>query len=466
MGMGGIDFKVRGIPVRVDLWFILTAFLLGANRAQLGFEYLLGWMVIVLISVLVHELGHAFMYVRLRHEPRILLTGFVGLTYGSGSVDRRSDRIKVSLAGPAAQLLVLALPMWLLRDSIHLYDHPFLWWERHDLFFVSFWWALFNLLPILPLDGGHVSEAIIGRYRTRYVSVVTATVVAVYMLGVGEEFWFLPFLLAIINAVELYQVSKGTPSIAFLPDSPGTGWDSGPDDGMPRGDKRRRDRRPRGHLRAVPDRDDDVPVGLGAARPNERVGPDAQQVEALAWEALRRDDVAGASRALSRHPNRDTADPFLVASVDIAGGDVGDGIAHFRAAYLAKPDGPASLVPATLIARAGRAADLASVLLGDRSATGPHAATSLQNHLHYAKQYEAAARVGELIHSDGRASKAQTAFETACSWAQAGDADRGLDWLRQAVADGFTAASMINGEPDLAPVRALPAFDALRARLV
>ena len=465
MGMGGIDFKVRGIPVRVDLWFILTAFILGANRAQLGFEYLLGWMAIVLVSVLVHELGHALMYLRLRQEPRIILTGFVGLTYGSESVDRRADRIKVSLAGPAAQLIVLALPMWLLRDSINPFDHPFLWQERADLFFVSYWWALFNLLPILPLDGGHVSEAIVGRYRTRYVSVVTATVVALYMLGIGEEFWFLPFLLGIFNAIELYQVNKGTPSIAFLPDAPGTGWDSGPEHGLPRGDKRKRRRRGRTHLRAVPTADEDIPLGLGAARPGERIGPDAQQVEALAWESLRRNDVPAASRALSRHPNKEAADPFLVASVDLASGDVGDGIARFRNAYLAKPDGPASLVPATLIAQTGRAAELAGVLLADRSGTGPHAATSLQNHLHYAKQYEAAARVGELIHDDGRASKAQTAFETACSWAQAGDPDKGLDWLRQAVSDGFTAASMIDGEPDLAPVRALPAFDELRSRL-
>jgi len=165
--------------------------------------------------------------------------------------------------------------------------------------------------------------------------------------------------------------------------------------------------------------------------------------------------VASVYRALDT-----LADLRLVQRVD-----VGDGIARFRNAYLAKPDGPASLVPATLIAQAGRAAELAGVLLADRTATGPHAATSLQNHLHYAKQYEAAARVGELIHDDGRASKAQTAFETACSWAQAGDPDKGLDWLRQAVSDGFTAASMIDGEPDLAPVRALPAFDDLRSRL-
>ena len=206
-------------------------------------------------------------------------------------------------------------------------------------------------------------------------------------------------------------------------------------------------------------------MSFGAARPGERSGPDAQQSEALAWDALRRNDVDAAARAMGRHPKRDTADPFLVASVDLASGDVGDGIARFRAAYLAEPNGPASLVPATLIAQAGRAPDLAGVLLGDKTASGPMAAASLQNHLHYAKAYEAAATVGELVYADGRSSRAQAAFETACSWAQAGDPARGLEWLDRAVADGFTAATLIDGEPDLAPIRALPDFAALRTRL-
>ena len=337
-----------------------------------------------------------------------------------------------------------------------------MWQSLHDLFFVSYWWALFNLLPVLPLDGGHISEAIVGRYRTRYVSVVTATVVTVYMLGAGNQFWFFPALLAVANAVELYQVNKGTPSIAFLPDAPGTGWDSGSDDATskPRPPKKRRGR---GRLRAVPDPPEVLP--LGAARPGERAGPDAQQSEALVWDALRRGDIDAATRALARHPRRDQADPFLVASVDLAAGDVGDGIARFRAAYLAEPNGPASLVPATLIAKAGRATDLAGVLLGDKTPAGAMAAASLQNHLHYAKAFDAAAKVGELVYADGRSSKAQAAFETACSWAQAGDATEGLAWLDRAVADGFTAASLIDGEPDLAPIRALPAFVALRTRL-
>ncbi len=462
-GLPGLEFRVRNIPVRIELWFILTAFLLATDRP---FKYILTWMAVVFVSVLVHELGHAYAYRRLHQEPRIVLTWLVGLTYGSETINTRNDRIKVALAGSVTQLVVLGIPAWLLFDYSSLPDNITLAVILYDMVTVSVGWAIFNLLPILPLDGAHISEAIYGRYKTRYISIVTGVLATIWVYTSPRYgfAWFIPFILTVFNAIELYQVSKGTPSIAFLPDAPGTGWDSGPDEGLPR-DKRKRRRRGRGHLRAVPVGHEEIPVGLGAARPGERTGPDAQQVEALAWESLRRNDVPAASRALSRHPNKDAADPFLVASVDLASGDVGDGIARFRTAYLAKPDGPASLVPATLIAQAGRAAELAGVLLADRTSSGPHAATSLQNHLHYAKQYEAAARVGELIHDDGRASKAQTAFETACSWAQAGDPDKGLDWLRRAVSDGFTAASMIDGEPDLAPVRALPAFDELRSRL-
>ena len=56
----------------------------------------------------------------------------------------------------------------------------------------------------------------------------------------------------------------------------------------------------------------------------------------------------------------------------------------------------------------------------------------------------------------GPQSPAQTAFEVACSWARAGQPDEALRWVEAAVDAGFRAPGLLDGEPDLAPVRALP----------
>ncbi len=86
--------------------------------------------------------------------------------------------------------------------------------------------------------------------------------------------------------------------------------------------------------------------------------------------------------------------------------------------------------------------------------------------MHYAGQFVASANVGERLHADARANRAQVAFEVACSWSRAGRPDRALSWVGQAIDDGFTAGSLLDAEADLAETRADPAWvSTVRARL-
>lgn len=440
--MGGQpQLRLFGIPVRIELFFVISAVLLGADLKP---KYLLYWVLIVFVSVLVHELGHAIAY-RITGSPaRIVLTGFVGLTFGRppGSP---AKRIAISLAGSLTQIAVLGLPARFLRDQLTPWQDLDRWWVLDTIVFVSIGWALLNLVPILPLDGGHVVEEVIGRERARYVSVGAAVLTFLWMRKQGYGFTFLPLFLGVLNVVEIVQARQGNASFRLLPDEGGDFFTDAPA-------RRRSPRRQRGG-RAVP------------AQPALQVVRSDDQVEALAWDALRRGDIGAAQRALARLPGTGRTDPYLLASVDLAGGDVGDALARFRRAYLADPNGPRSLVPAQLLSATGRATELASALLADRTPAGPRAGTSLQAHLHYAGAYEAAAQVGELVHADGRANRAQAAFEVACSSARAGRPADGLRWLTRAIDDGFNAPTLVDGEPDLASVRALPAYAEVRRRL-
>lgn len=475
---GEPHFHVLRFPVRVQGWFFLIAVLFGLRRDWLPAGYLLEWVAVLFVAVLVHELGHAVAFRRYAQEPRVVLTGMGGLTYGSAPFRTRREDIITSLAGPLTGLVVLGLPAYLLRQALDLDSSRLLSQVVHDLYFVSFIWSLINLAPVLPLDGGHVVQALWGKVAARRVSVVAAIAIAIYLFDAGYDFGpFFFLVLALFSGIEIWFESRAGsgPRVAFLPPSPGE-WgggygggdygDHGPGSGRRRGRRGRAGRpmssrraRKRAHLAVVPDSpaeldivEGPVPVGL-------------EQIETVGWRAVRDGDVPVARRALAKVPEGAEVDPFLRPSVDLLAGDEEAAVDGFVAAYTARPGGPTGLLPATLLGRHGKAVVVAERVLATDGPGVAFAVGGLQGHLHYAGQYVASANVGERLHADARANRAQVAFEVACSWSRAGRTDRALAWVGQAIDDGFTAGSVLDGEADLADTRAEPGWSAVRSRL-
>jgi hypothetical protein len=190
--------------------------------------------------------------------------------------------------------------------------------------------------------------------------------------------------------------------------------------------------------------------------------PSIAEAETRAWNALRSGDGARAASLMRQVGGGGNA--FLRASVALATGPVEMADDLFESAYRAEPGGPPNLVPATLLADSGRAVPVAAGLVA-AGPQGVEAASGLQTHLHYAERFRAAAEVGEQVFAARPRSPAQTAFEVACSWARAGQPEEALRWVEAAVDAGFRAPGLLDGEPDLAPVRALPGWPAVRSRL-
>jgi hypothetical protein len=188
-------------------------------------------------------------------------------------------------------------------------------------------------------------------------------------------------------------------------------------------------------------------------------GIDPAAAESFAWNLLRRGDGAGARRTLQRSTGE--VGPFVRATVDLA---CGDGIDGLVAAYAANPSGPSNLVPATVAADAGAVVHVARALVD----VGPHgieAAAGIQTHLHYGERFDHAAAVGEIVYARQVSARAQTAFDVACSLSRAGETERALTWVARAIDDGFGAPALLDGEPDLAPLRAHPDWGPVRNRL-
>ena len=455
-------FRIFGIPVRVEPFFIIVAALFGINIEPLWVVF--AFVGVVFVSVLVHELGHAFTYRLLGQRSAIVLHGFGGFTVATGGgrqVLSKGKSILVSVSGALCQILLLGVPAriavysdWGNREGFDFYvihgAHGFSWYPiLYYLSIVSIWWGIFNLLPIRPLDGGHVAETLFGFETACKLSIGAACVAAFVAF---RYFGLLALLFFGFYAYISYRdLREGQNTGMFDVDAP-----EGAAQG--RGGRRGRGRRParRGgnpNLAVVPQAG-----GLPDLTPR----PSRAESETRAWNALRAGD--GARAASIMRQAGDGGNAFLRASVDLVTGPVEMADDLFEAAYRDEPGGPPNLVPATLLAETGRAVPVAARLV----AAGPggiEAASGLQTHLHYAERFRAAAEVGEQVFSAGPRSPAQTAFEVACSWARAGEADEALRWVEAAVDAGFRAPGLLDGEPDLAPVRALPGWPAVRSRL-
>lgn len=57
-----LSWQMFGIPIRVSPWFWLTSAFLGWPYLDDGFQFLLTWIACVFVSILIHEMGHAFAF--------------------------------------------------------------------------------------------------------------------------------------------------------------------------------------------------------------------------------------------------------------------------------------------------------------------------------------------------------------------------------------------------------------------
>ncbi|UPO78283.1 site-2 protease family protein [Arthrobacter sp. Helios] len=161
--------KIGGVPVTLAWsWFVIAAaivLLFGPQVAralpQLGspgaYAVALGYALLLLLSVLAHELAHALTAQAWKWPtPRIVLTLWGGHTQ-FGDVNATPGRsLVVALAGPAANFL-LALAG---RLVLPFFEPGTVGWLLTDIFvWANVLVAIFNVLPGLPLDGGRIVES-------------------------------------------------------------------------------------------------------------------------------------------------------------------------------------------------------------------------------------------------------------------------------------------------------------------
>ncbi len=170
--MSGIRvFTFAGVPVAVSGWYLLlvawTSWSASGNApAGLAVTYGLLWAVILTFSLMVHEFGHAFAAKYYGLRPQVLLHGWGGLC-SHDRANRDLHDVVIISAGPGVEL-VLGIACWigwvvLKVAAPDLAANPAVSTAFDYLIFINIFWALVNLVPLWPLDGGQLFRLLLVR---------------------------------------------------------------------------------------------------------------------------------------------------------------------------------------------------------------------------------------------------------------------------------------------------------------
>lgn len=212
-----------------------------------GLPFLVSWIVWVIGSITLHELGHGWAALRQGDRtpvvtghmtwnpivhmgvPSLIMFAVVGIAWGAMPVDPTRFRHKygdllVSLAGPMMNfsLAVVAIVLgglWVghavsVGESLSLSVH----WELHSRVTDFFWLGamlnlilgVLNLLPIPPLDGSHMLANVWGTYRS-WTMHPQAWIAGLFLIMV-VFFWGVDFMFPLANDV----ASFGIALVAFV----------------------------------------------------------------------------------------------------------------------------------------------------------------------------------------------------------------------------------------------------------
>lgn len=219
---GETEFDLRfycfGIPVRVHpLFWAMGAFVVWESTDVPQLKFL--GVLCVFLSVLVHEMGHAITTRRYGFPSEIVLYGMGG--YATGANHSTWRQIWVSFAGPLAGFILYALvyviEYYLIESRPEVLANPPIGYSIWLLKWINLYWGLMNLLPIIPLDGGRITEAFISRYFPRHsqervlqISILAAAGVCYYGLRIQDQFLIILFGLLCAQSVIAYNELRGS----------------------------------------------------------------------------------------------------------------------------------------------------------------------------------------------------------------------------------------------------------------
>ena len=156
----GIRFKAFKTPLTLNWTFLLLIVFIGFLEGR-TLAYRLMFAAVVLVGIVWHEAGHAIAFAMIGRRSRIVVHGLGGFTIPEDQRELTDvQAIGVSLAGPLSGMVVGLVALWLQIRGVGQQTE----WSYYlisDLILVNLGWGIINLIPVIPLDGGHVMERLV-----------------------------------------------------------------------------------------------------------------------------------------------------------------------------------------------------------------------------------------------------------------------------------------------------------------
>jgi Zn-dependent protease len=164
----------------------------------------------IMLQLFVHEYGHVYAMRRTGMKVKgMYFIPFLGaLSVTEDAFTSRRQQAYVSLSGPIWGSVFTLLPLGLYA------------WTRQPIFAtVATWWAainLFNLLPIVPLDGGRAMQAFAYSFSSSVGLVVSLLGLGVVVVLAFVLKMSLVYFVAMLGAMELVGESQGWTGIRAM----------------------------------------------------------------------------------------------------------------------------------------------------------------------------------------------------------------------------------------------------------
>lgn len=479
-----LRFRLGSIPVEVRPSHLLIAALLayswlGRVAANPMSAILVGGLV-VFVSILVHELGHALAARAFGYQPSVVIEMLGGHTSfdPSGETPWNKDLV-ITLAGPTfgfalglGALLSLQAMGVAPFAGLNVAANASLWEsfvahlaalgpgreqplaEQALRFFAeaNFAWGVLNLMPTMPLDGGRVVGALFrrtlgerGLVATWGVSLVVSAALAAFGVASGQLLIAVLFGMWAIQSVQV--ISAWTRARAQK-----TGG-------------------PQPHSA-------DLAFVQAASLFNEQKLGEAQKVaenalhsypapprasqvrlnHLLGWIAVKQGRGQAALDHFGRLDGKDVEPQALAAALALTG-DEAKALPLWELAYRTQPDPSVLHEWAGTLIRLGREDD-ALRLKGVEPVEAFRAAERV---LYHRGDFDGAARIGSQALA--RYPSAELAYDVACSLARAGRVSDAQAMLDRAAELGFKNSAHAASDSDLAALRQTTAFESWMRRV-
>lgn len=220
---GMIRFSLLGVRVTIQptLWLMLVA--LGGAFGAAGLADVMGIAIFALaglLCLLVHEMGHALVSKRLGGgAPEVCLAWLGGACTNPEARLTRTGGVLMTMAGPAASVLpglfaAAALGVYIdsypaacyialhslagvIKEETWQLGSPYVILFCIRLIQVSFWWSVFNMLPVFPLDGGQIMHGLMDSpRRMHFLSLLFACLLTAGSIVLG--LWLITALMVVL----------------------------------------------------------------------------------------------------------------------------------------------------------------------------------------------------------------------------------------------------------------------------